>query len=97
MQTLREIWAAGASFGAFHAVAAVCRFPDVFNYEANFGHSTAFSVSKEVIARGATFRKANDPYMDSVVFPATDGVMYVMRFADSTGTQLNSWAPPFSK
>ena len=25
-----EIWAAGASFGAFHAVAAVCRFPDVF-------------------------------------------------------------------
>jgi esterase/lipase superfamily enzyme len=25
-----EIWAAGASIGAFHAVAAVCRFPDVF-------------------------------------------------------------------
>ena len=25
-----EIWAAGASFGAFHAVASVCRFPDVF-------------------------------------------------------------------
>lgn len=25
-----EVWAAGASFGAFHAVAAVCRFPDVF-------------------------------------------------------------------
>ena len=24
------IWAAGASIGAFHAVAAVCRFPDVF-------------------------------------------------------------------
>ena len=25
-----EIWTAGASIGAFHAVAAVCRFPDVF-------------------------------------------------------------------
>ncbi len=25
-----EIWAAGASIGAFHSVAAVCRFPDVF-------------------------------------------------------------------
>lgn len=25
-----EIWTAGASFGAFHAVATVCRFPDVF-------------------------------------------------------------------
>lgn len=25
------IWAAGASIGAFHAVAAVCRFPDVFH------------------------------------------------------------------
>jgi esterase/lipase superfamily enzyme len=25
-----EIWAAGSSIGAFHAVAAVCRFPDVF-------------------------------------------------------------------
>ena len=25
-----ELWAAGASIGAFHAVAAVCRFPDVF-------------------------------------------------------------------
>jgi esterase/lipase superfamily enzyme len=24
------IWTVGASFGAFHAVAAVCRFPDVF-------------------------------------------------------------------
>jgi esterase/lipase superfamily enzyme len=26
-----EIWAAGASIGAFHAVASVCRFPDVFS------------------------------------------------------------------
>jgi esterase/lipase superfamily enzyme len=26
-----EVWAAGSSFGAFHAVAAVCRFPDVFS------------------------------------------------------------------
>ncbi|MSP60773.1 MAG: hypothetical protein EXR72_10605 [Myxococcales bacterium] len=25
-----EIWAGGSSIGAFHAVAAVCRFPDVF-------------------------------------------------------------------
>jgi esterase/lipase superfamily enzyme len=25
-----ELWAAGASIGAFHAVAVVCRFPDVF-------------------------------------------------------------------
>jgi esterase/lipase superfamily enzyme len=25
-----EIWAAGASIGAFHAIAVVCRFPDVF-------------------------------------------------------------------
>jgi esterase/lipase superfamily enzyme len=25
-----EIWTAGASIGAFHAAAAVCRFPDVF-------------------------------------------------------------------
>lgn len=25
-----ELWAAGASFGAFHAVAVLCRFPDVF-------------------------------------------------------------------
>lgn len=25
-----EIWTAGASIGAFHAIAAVCRFPDVF-------------------------------------------------------------------
>ncbi|MEZ4359256.1 MAG: alpha/beta hydrolase-fold protein [Kofleriaceae bacterium] len=25
-----EIWAAGSSIGAFHAVAVVCRFPDVF-------------------------------------------------------------------
>jgi esterase/lipase superfamily enzyme len=25
-----EIWAAGASIGAFHAIAMVCRFPDVF-------------------------------------------------------------------
>jgi esterase/lipase superfamily enzyme len=25
-----EVWAAGASFGAFHAVAVTCRFPDVF-------------------------------------------------------------------
>lgn len=26
-----EIWTAGASFGAFHAAAVVCRFPDVFS------------------------------------------------------------------
>lgn len=26
-----ELWAAGASIGAFHAVASVCRFPDVFS------------------------------------------------------------------
>ncbi len=26
-----EIWAAGASIGAFHSVAMVCRFPDVFS------------------------------------------------------------------
>jgi esterase/lipase superfamily enzyme len=26
-----EIWTAGASIGAFHAVALVCRFPDVFS------------------------------------------------------------------
>jgi esterase/lipase superfamily enzyme len=26
-----EIWVAGASIGAFHAVAVVCRFPDVFS------------------------------------------------------------------
>ncbi len=26
-----ELWAAGASIGAFHAVAVVCRFPDVFS------------------------------------------------------------------
>ena len=26
-----EIWAAGASIGAFHSVAVVCRFPDVFS------------------------------------------------------------------
>lgn len=25
-----EVWAAGASIGAFHSIAAVCRFPDVF-------------------------------------------------------------------
>jgi esterase/lipase superfamily enzyme len=25
-----DVWAAGASIGAFHAVAVVCRFPDVF-------------------------------------------------------------------
>jgi esterase/lipase superfamily enzyme len=25
-----EVWAAGASIGAFHSVAMVCRFPDVF-------------------------------------------------------------------
>jgi len=25
-----ELWAAGASIGAFHAVAMVCRFPDIF-------------------------------------------------------------------
>ncbi len=25
-----EVWTAGSSIGAFHAVAAVCRFPDVF-------------------------------------------------------------------
>ena len=25
-----EIWSAGASIGAFHSVATVCRFPDVF-------------------------------------------------------------------
>lgn len=25
-----DVWAAGASFGAFHAVAVTCRFPDVF-------------------------------------------------------------------
>src|SRR5204863_2639005 len=25
-----EVWAAGASIGAFHAVAMVCRFPDLF-------------------------------------------------------------------
>lgn len=25
-----ELWTAGASFGAFHSVAMVCRFPDVF-------------------------------------------------------------------
>ncbi len=25
-----EVWAAGASIGAFHAVAMVCRFPDIF-------------------------------------------------------------------
>lgn len=25
-----ELWAAGASFGAFHAMAVLCRFPDVF-------------------------------------------------------------------
>ena len=25
-----EIWAAGSSIGAFHAVAAVCRFPEIF-------------------------------------------------------------------
>jgi esterase/lipase superfamily enzyme len=27
----QEIWSAGASIGAFHAVATVCRFPDVFS------------------------------------------------------------------
>lgn len=26
-----EVWTAGASIGAFHAAAAVCRFPDVFS------------------------------------------------------------------
>lgn len=26
-----EIWAAGASIGAFHSIAVVCRFPDVFS------------------------------------------------------------------
>ena len=26
-----EVWAAGASIGAFHSIAAVCRFPDVFS------------------------------------------------------------------
>jgi len=26
-----EIWSAGASIGAFHAIASVCRFPDVFS------------------------------------------------------------------
>ena len=26
-----EVWAAGASIGAFHAIACVCRFPDVFS------------------------------------------------------------------
>ncbi|MFO0748265.1 MAG: alpha/beta hydrolase-fold protein [Myxococcota bacterium] len=26
-----EIWAAGSSFGAFHAAAVICRFPDVFS------------------------------------------------------------------
>ena len=26
-----EVWSAGASIGAFHSVAAVCRFPDVFS------------------------------------------------------------------
>ena len=26
-----ELWAAGASIGAFHSVAVVCRFPDVFS------------------------------------------------------------------
>jgi len=26
-----DLWASGASIGAFHAVAAVCRFPDVFS------------------------------------------------------------------
>jgi esterase/lipase superfamily enzyme len=26
-----EVWATGASIGAFHAVAMVCRFPDVFS------------------------------------------------------------------
>ncbi|NJM90976.1 MAG: hypothetical protein HC863_01510 [Myxococcales bacterium] len=26
-----ELWAAGSSIGAFHSVAAVCRFPDVFS------------------------------------------------------------------
>jgi esterase/lipase superfamily enzyme len=26
-----EVWAAGASIGAFHSVAVVCRFPDVFS------------------------------------------------------------------
>lgn len=27
----QELWAAGASIGAFHSVAVVCRFPDVFS------------------------------------------------------------------
>src|SRR5687767_11113776 len=26
-----ELWAAGMSFGAFHAVAVLCRFPDLFS------------------------------------------------------------------
>jgi len=26
-----ELWAAGASIGAFHSIAVVCRFPDVFS------------------------------------------------------------------
>lgn len=26
-----EVWAAGASIGAFHSIAVVCRFPDVFS------------------------------------------------------------------
>jgi hypothetical protein len=30
MRSELDIWAAGASIGAFHSVAVVCRFPDVF-------------------------------------------------------------------
>ena len=26
-----EVWAAGSSIGAFHAVAVTCRFPDLFS------------------------------------------------------------------
>jgi hypothetical protein len=32
-----ELWAAGASIGAFHSVAVVCRFPDVFARACDIG------------------------------------------------------------
>lgn len=54
-----EIWAAGASIGAFHAVAAVCRFPNLF------GKALAMSGTYNLMRFIETDRYTEDYFVSS--------------------------------
>jgi len=65
-----EIWAAGASIGAFHAVASVCRFPDVFS------RACAMSGTYDLLRFFGTKEYTEDYFVSSPLLfvPTLDGV-----------------------